>query len=66
MLASKSNKKSEIPNNIHRRNPQSNSHIPKIETTWNEINFLVHQENTINDKTHQIHETVSKNLIIKY
>jgi len=47
-------------------NPQSNSCTLKIEIASDEINFLVYQEDTINDKTHQIHETVSKNLIMKY
>jgi hypothetical protein len=46
--------------------PQSNPYTLKIEIMIDEMNFLVHQENTINNKTHQIHETVNKNLIMKY
>jgi hypothetical protein len=48
------------------RSPQSNSYALKIEIMIDELNFLVLQENTISDKTHQIHETVSKNLVMKY
>jgi len=46
--------------------PQSNPHILKIKIMIDEMNFLVLQGNTINDKTHQTHETVSKNLVMKY
>ena len=48
------------------RSLQSNPHALKIEIMIGELNFLVLQENIISDKIHQIHETVSKNLVMKY